>query len=67
MFQRIIHQDLRPILQKYPKNFRNYLDDTWQNPEGRARHQRITHELFDLIEKRKVPIRTRKRVGGGEI
>jgi len=27
--ERIIHQDLRPILQKYPKNFGNYLDDTW--------------------------------------
>ena len=56
MFQRIIHQDLRPILQKYPKNFGNYLDDTWivtwKNPEGTALHRRITHELFDLIEKK---------------
>ena len=53
-FQRIIHQDLQPILQKYPKNFRNYLDDTWivtqKTPEGRALHQQITHELFDLLE-----------------
>ena len=41
-FQQIIHQDLQPILQKYPKNFGNYLDDTWiitrKTPEGRALH-----------------------------
>ena len=53
-FQRIIHQDLRPILQKYPRAFGNYLDDTWivtrKTPEGRALHRRITHELFDLLE-----------------
>ena len=29
MFQRIIHQDLRPTIQKYLKNFGNYWDDTW--------------------------------------
>ena len=28
-FQRVIHQDLRPILQKYPQNVGNYLDDVW--------------------------------------
>ena len=53
-FQRIIHQDLRPILQKYPRAFGNYLDDTWivtrKTPEGRALHRQITHELFDLLE-----------------
>jgi hypothetical protein len=27
-FQRVIHGDLKPLLQKYPKIFRNYLDDT---------------------------------------
>ena len=41
-FQRIIHQDLWPILQKYPRNFGNYLNDTWivtqKNPEGRVLH-----------------------------
>ena len=55
-FQWIIHQDLQPILQKYPKSFRNYLDDTWiitqKDQEGRALHKQITYELFDLLEKK---------------
>ena len=55
-FQRIIYQDLQPILQIYPKSFGNYLNDTWvimqKDQEGRALHQQITHELFDLLEKK---------------
>ena len=55
-FQQIIYQDLWLILQKYPKNFGNYLDNTWivtwKNPEGRALHQQITYELFNLLEEK---------------
>ena len=28
-FQRVVHQDLEPLLQKYPREFGNYLNDTW--------------------------------------
>jgi hypothetical protein len=55
-FQRIMSRDLEPILQKYPKSFGNYLDDSWivtkKDPEGRKLHRQITHELLDLLEKK---------------
>src|SRR5712691_3027467 len=55
-FQRIMSRDLQRLLQKYPRNFGNYLDDTWivtaKNPEGREKHRQITHELLDLLEKK---------------
>src|ERR1700716_811405 len=28
-FQRIMHRDFRPLLQKYPENLGNYMDDWW--------------------------------------
>ena len=28
-FQRVVYQDLEPLLQKYPKEFGNHLNDTW--------------------------------------
>ena len=55
-FQRVIHEDLKPLLQKYPRNFGNYLDDTWvvtwKNKEGICLHREINHALLDLLEKR---------------
>jgi hypothetical protein len=39
IFQRAINRDLRPLKQKYPDNFANYMDDvaigTDDSPEGR--------------------------------
>jgi len=56
MFQRVIHQDLQPILQKYPQEVRNYLDDIWivtkKSEEGRMQHKKIMHKLLDLLEKK---------------
>ena len=54
-FQRVIAKDLRPILQKYPQNIGNYLDDVWvvtkKDQEGRKLHKQINHELLELLEK----------------
>jgi len=48
--------DSTEISQEIGTSFGNYLDDTWiftwKNPEGTALHRRISHELFDLIEKK---------------
>jgi len=45
MFQRVIHQDLQPILQKYPQEVGNYLDEIWivmkKDKEGRIQHKEI--------------------------
>ena len=55
-FQRVIAEDLRPILQKYPRNTGNYLDDVWvvtkKNEEGRKLHEQINHELLKLLEEK---------------
>ena len=53
-FQRTMHRDLEPLLQKYPRNLDNYLDDIWivtkKDQEGKRLHQQITHQLLDLLE-----------------
>ena len=53
-FQRIVHQDLEPLFQKYPRSFGNYLDDTWiitdDNQEGVKCHRLITQELLQLLK-----------------
>ena len=53
-FQQVIHQDLQPVLQKYPWNVGNYLDDIWVvtkwKEEGRALHKKVMHELLELLE-----------------
>ena len=55
-FQRVLQTDLQPLLQKYPKEFGNYLDDVWivtkKNQQGTELHRKITHELFDLLEEK---------------
>ena len=56
MFQWVLQTDLQPLLQKYPKEFGNYLDDVWivtkKNQQGTELHQKITHKLFDLLEEK---------------
>jgi len=46
--------DSTEISQEFRELPGRYLDNivTWKNPEGMALHQRISHELFDLIEKK---------------
>ena len=49
-FQRVVHLDLRPLLQKYPRELGNYLDDLWivtkKDAAGQKLHEQITHEIL---------------------
>ena len=51
-----MHQDFRELLQKYPENLGNYMDDWWiamaNTPEGTALHRKITHEFLDQMERK---------------
>jgi hypothetical protein len=53
-FQRMVHLDLCPLLQKYPWELGNYLDDVWivtkKDAPGCALHRQITHKLLQLLE-----------------
>jgi hypothetical protein len=53
-FQRVVYLDLHPLLQKYPQELGNYLDDVWivtkKNAPRCALHKQITHELLQLLE-----------------
>ena len=50
-FQRMMHCDFRELLQRYPENLGNYMDDWWiateNTSEGVALHRKITHEFLD--------------------
>ena len=55
-FQRMMHRDFRELLQKYPENLENYMDDWWiameNTPEGTSLHRKIAHEFLDQMEKK---------------
>ena len=55
-FQRMMHRDFHELLQRYPENLGNYMDDWWiateSTPEGVVLHRRITHEFLDQMEKK---------------
>ena len=52
----MMHQDFCELLQRYPENLGNYMDDWWiateSTPEGTALHRRISHEFLDQMEKK---------------
>lgn len=54
IFQRAMNRDLKPLKQKYPNNFTNYMDDvaigTDNSPEGRRLHEKIVHEFLQTLE-----------------
>jgi RNase H-like domain found in reverse transcriptase/Integrase zinc binding domain/Reverse transcriptase (RNA-dependent DNA polymerase) len=54
-FQRVLQHDFADILQKYPKEVFNYMDNfmvvTQKLPEGLKRHWQICHELLNIMEK----------------
>jgi len=56
MFQQVLQTDLQPLLQKYTKEFGNYLDNVWivtkKNQLGTKLHRKITHKLFNLLEEK---------------
>jgi hypothetical protein len=53
-FQRTMHRDFCPLLQKYPENLGNYMDDWWiataNDKEGRKLHKQMVHEFLDKME-----------------
>jgi hypothetical protein len=53
-FQQTMHRDFRSLLQKYPENLGNYMDDWWvataNDEEGRQLHKQIVHDFLDKIE-----------------
>jgi hypothetical protein len=53
-FQRIMHRDFSALLQKYPDELGNYMDDWWiattEDEEGRKRHKEIVHAFLDRME-----------------
>jgi hypothetical protein len=55
-FQRTMNQDFTPLLQKYPDELGNYMDDWWiattDDEGGRRRHKEITHTFLDRMEER---------------
>jgi hypothetical protein len=55
-FQRVMHRDFRSLLQKYPENLGNYMDDWWiamsSDEQGTKLHQRIIHKFLDLMEEK---------------
>ena len=49
-FQRTMHRDFRALLQKYPDNLGNYMDDWWvatPDGEGVKLHKEIVHAFLD--------------------
>jgi hypothetical protein len=51
-----MQRDLEPLLQKYPRNLDNYLDDIWivtkKSQDQKRLHKQITHELLDLLKEK---------------
>jgi hypothetical protein len=53
-FQRTMHRDFTDLLQQYPQELGNYMDDWWiattSDKEGRKRHEQIVHAFLDHME-----------------
>ncbi|KAI0276072.1 hypothetical protein BC826DRAFT_1114212 [Russula brevipes] len=53
-FQRMMHRDFADLLQRYPENLDNYMDDWWiatgSDDKGRKLHEEITHAFLDRME-----------------
>ena len=51
-----MHRDFRELLQRYPENLGNYMDDWWiateNTPKGVALHRKITHEFLNQMERK---------------
>ena len=55
-FQWIMYWDFQELLQRYPENLGNYMDNWWiateSTSEGTALHRKIAHEFLNQIEKK---------------
>jgi hypothetical protein len=54
-FQRVLQHNFADVLQKYPKEVFNYMDDLvvamQKSLEGLKRHWQVCHELLEIMEK----------------
>ena len=61
-----MQRDLKPLLQKYPQQFGNYLDDIWiiteDTPEEEELHRKITEELFKILKEKSYFLKLSKSV-----
>jgi hypothetical protein len=59
-----MHKDFRPLLQRYPENLGNYMDDWWiatgDSEEERKLHRRITHEFLNRMEEKSYFLKPKK-------
>jgi Reverse transcriptase (RNA-dependent DNA polymerase) len=64
IFQRTMHRDFCSLLQRYPENIGNYMDNWWittaDNKEGRRLHTQIIHEFLDLMEEKSYFLKPKK-------
>ena len=55
-FQQMMHRDFCELLQRYPENLGNYMNDWWitteSTPEGVTLHQKIAHKFLNQMEKK---------------
>jgi hypothetical protein len=55
IFQHVINWDLKPLKQKYPHNFANYMNDvaigTEDSPNGCKLHKQIVNEFLTILKK----------------
>ena len=55
-FQRVMHRDFQELLQQYPENLGNYMDDWWivtdDTEEGIQLHRQIVHAFLDQMEQK---------------
>jgi hypothetical protein len=53
-FQCTMHRDFADLLQQYPQELGNYMDDWWiattSDAAGRKRHEQIAHAFLDKME-----------------
>jgi RNase H-like domain found in reverse transcriptase len=60
----MMHWDFHSLLQKYPENVGNYMDDWWittaDSEEGRHLHTQIIHEFLDLMEEKSYFLKPKK-------
>jgi hypothetical protein len=59
-----MYHDFHSILQKYPENISNYMDDRWivtaNNKEGKRLHTQIIHEFLNLMEEKSYFLKPKK-------
>ena len=67
-FQCTMHRDFRALLQKYPDNLGNYMDDWWvatpDGEEGIKLHKEIVHAFLDRMEECSYFLKPKKCVTG---